>query len=469
MTSNNTNTGLRERFTRIVMEMYEEYVAGATTYYDAEIKPASRTHLREHFAHAADDLFVRGVTPATRAAAASFYETYDHTLMQALMYPWFLSQKVDTTLVASVVPGLVGVYLDVMRLLPKQRAVLLEDTEGKSFFEFLQNKYGRKVFAQRRAQIIAAAQNKSKKIGSGTYGTVYRPPIGHTDNTRVGKVFESPEEWSAEKHAGAVLRAVNGYSGFLVLPEEVNDVNEIVLQLRYGYAGEPFDAYLQRQCGLGRACSRADINELLRLCIEQMRLFLDKYDATFGASQIVHLDIKSANVMYAPAAPGECGMRMIDFSLSMRDSDVFDIRRNPPIRPHPKNMYMVWPPELHAHHRPGVSAEQLVSDFTKYRTYTRLASPDIADLVLAAAIKAARSHDASDPASRGRAADVWGIGMTFILWLDVLYEIYENASMPAPDTITRAVEAVAATLLAPSAARSTRDCARRLATIATEF
>lgn len=325
----------------------------------------------------------------------------------------------------------------------------------------------------RRNEMVADAVRKKRSahVGSGSFGDVYRPPIGSRDRTQVGKLFKKNGQFRQEYEDGMVMREVNADQHFLVTPEIMTPENRDLLQLRYGYAGVPMTVQIsesmQQELEDGTLAQNASM--YIRHTVLQMYLFLQKYMNTLGHSEYVHLDIKDSNVMYhyEPSRHDECHLRLIDFSLARRVDDVFDPAKNPPQRRGYNKMYSIWPPEYNLYNlaHPSLASVPIQTRIetvsritpTLYRYKTGLIRNHMTlDALEERRVVAFVPTRAQAPVV-ARAIDAWSIGVMFLKYIDTLCVF-----VGVDDMTTTAVEAVVQCLLVPAEQRSLSACMTRL-------
>jgi len=265
---------------------------------------------------------------------------------------------------------------------------------------------------------------KSKVLGEGTFGKVYKPPYEFDDDDQVGKIFTKYRNWEFEYNIGEKLRKIDK-SGFLVLPERINEKNKEILQLRYGYAGISYKKYLRNIPNLS---DMQTISKITENTINIMCAFIDKYLTTFGKSKLVHLDIKPDNVMYLES---DNELKLIDFSLVTEGRYIFD-RKIVGISYSIDKLYPYYSPELNMHFS-HTKPDDLYLESTKIRFIRNMTSifrtiffKKICDEAINKNIRAFWDGEDYKDTSKFHAQDAWSIGITFLLYFEIILHRYEN-------------------------------------------
>jgi serine/threonine protein kinase len=302
-----------------------------------------------------------------------------------------------------------------------------DNVNDEKFGDILKN-YGAKKFFEylRKKQETINSSVNSKLLGEGSYGKVYKPPIGYDDNTKVGKLFSRNFDWEKEYVIGEQLRDIDRETGFLVLPETISEINKDVLQLRYGYAGVSFIDHIRKLKGL------SDPNTLIETTkdiIKLMSAFLKKYLDTFGKSDLIHLDIKPDNVMYLES---DNRLRLIDFSLVIKGKDIFNPRVTK-TRFSIGAAYPFWSPEYNMYSSNRKAQDMILVD-NKNRLINAMSKIFTNSLIRIKVIVSIEKN--LDAYIKGKidyqdirnihSQDAWGIGITFLLYIELMLRKQER-------------------------------------------
>jgi serine/threonine protein kinase len=363
-----------------------------------------------------------------------------------------------------------------------------DNVNDEKFDDILKN-YGAKQFFKylREKQKLIDSYPNSKLLGEGTYGKVYKPPIGNYDNSQVGKIFSKHSNWEKEYEIGEKLQEVDDEKNFMVLPKTISEINKKVLQLRYGYAGVSFMDYIRKLKGLTNSDT---LIQTTKDTIQLMSAFLQKYLDTFGKSDLIHLDIKPDNIMYLES---DNTLRLIDFSLVIKGEQIFD----PSVtktRFSISRAYPFWSPEYNIYSSNRRAEDMSLGD-NKNRLIIAMTNIFRNSLIKNKVIGAIEKN--LDAYINGEAnykdisnihsQDAWGIGITFLLYIDLmlikqqrewninnLKDLYEtnvnteynitnvkdlyNVNREVPEFIKKIINIIADNLLCVNVNRDIKNC-----------
>lgn len=386
--------------------------------------------------------------------ALSFYEKYPHIWREWVFYHIYALETYGIDIHRDeTFMGFRKLFTDQIDILV-QNPVVRDDTSGDAIFWQYEVSYG-VIAAKQRA--FRNHPDTYKRIGSGTYGNVFRPPIAHPTHTdEVGKLFRNRETLEKELHISRVLSDIDQHRQFLKTAIEPDNENIKVLQLRFGYCGVNFLSYMRTHT----PPTLAGFVDSTKLVISQMPPFVQKYMATFGKARLLHLDIKPDNVMYEE---GTNTLNLIDFSFVANSSSVFDPSIHQPEMFHESTFYPFWPPELLWHHRPDLSEASLLAHLDTFKTYQIFRSPKIARY-FDWRVEENKLRILPFSKKAPQTIDVWSIGMTFLQYLDVLCEFAETVDVTERNSnyvvcvekIYKWIETIVARMIVSSDRRSMR-------------
>lgn len=322
-----------------------------------------------------------------------------------------------------------------------------------------------KFILQKRNLIHEWESKGSRRIGQGAYGKVYRSPIGYDDKSQIGKVFSTFSSWDSEYNIAEKLRELPNDDEFIVLPKSITQMNKKVLQLRYGYAGESYKDYLNRYSNTN---SPKIIIRRTNKSIKIMCNFLKRYLDTFGKSELTHLDIKPANVMYLE---DDNTLRLIDFSLTTNEENLFN--RNPRRRIMIESSYPFWSPEYNLF-MAGFKGREIDIDTIKKLTNATIGY--FRNRIFKNKVKNSmdilfrKYNKDSTYIFVKNSQDSWGIGMTFLLYLDTIYtkKSFSRTSVDlkqGEDFIEKVVDIICKNILCVNTDRSIESCIKELESI----
>jgi len=336
------------------------------------------------------------------------------------------------------------------------------------FEDYLIN-YGAQAFLkfilQKKDLIEKSESNGSIKIGEGAYGKVYRSPIGYDDKSQIGKVFSTFSSWNSEYDIAEKFRGIPNDDGFIVLPKTISKINKKVLQLRYGYAGKSYKHYLDRY-------TFTDNSKILiyrtNKSIEIMCSFLQRYLDTFGKSDLTHLDIKPANVMYLK---DDNTLRLIDFSLTTNEENLFN--RNPRRRIYIESSYPFWSPEYNLFMAgfKGSEIDKNIKKKLKNATIGVFRNRFFKDKVKNSMdILFTKYNKDSTYSFVKNSQDSWGISMTFLLYLETIYtkKSFSASSedlQQVEEFIEKIVDIICKNMICVNTDRSIQNCIIELQSI----
>ena len=336
-------------------------------------------------------------------------------------------------------------------------------------FEDILINYGAQAFLKfllRKKDLIEESVSKnSRRIGQGAYGKVYRSPIGYDDKSQIGKVFSTFRDWVTEYDIAEKLKDIPNDDGFIVLPKTISEINKKILQLRYGYAGESYKDYLDR-------CSFSDNQKIIirrtKKSIKIMCDFLQRYLDTFGQSELTHLDIKPANVMYLEE---DNTLRLIDFSLTTNEEQLFN--RNPRRIIQIESSYPFWSPEYNLF-MAGYKGQEIDENIIKKLTNAiiRMFRNGLFKMKIKQCIFDLLKKYKKDETYIyvKNSQDTWGIGITFLLYLETIFSkksfsIHTHDLKQIEDFMNKIVDIICKNMICVNTDRNIEKCIIELQSI----
>jgi len=336
-------------------------------------------------------------------------------------------------------------------------------------FEDILINYGAQAFLKfllRKKDLIEESVSKnSRRIGQGAYGKVYRSPIGYDDKSQIGKVFSTFRDWVTEYDIAEKLKDIPNDDGFIVLPKTISEMNKKILQLRYGYAGESYKDYLDR-------CSFSDNQKIIirrtKKSIKIMCDFLQRYLDTFGQSELTHLDIKPANVMYLEE---DNTLRLIDFSLTTNEEQLFN--RNPRRIIQIESSYPFWSPEYNLF-MAGYKGQEIDENIIKKLTSAiiRMFRNGLFKMKIKQCIFDLLKKYKKDETYIyvKNSQDTWGIGITFLLYLETIFSkksfsIHTHDLKQIADFMNKIVDIICKNMICVNTDRNIEKCIIELQSI----
>lgn len=488
---NSPTTRLILEYQKLCKDVYETYIQNLDEYFNERIDDDDKIYINVLLSNSTSDIINSIIPLQDQISCIKYYTKNKNVLYNAILNKFVCIRYYGLYYVDKLFPSLYDIYKNMIIHIKKENVDTTDDFIRQIIMECYQHKF-EELFEPLRNDLrkcsLSKRENKNP-IGKGAYGNVYKPPLFSENNRQVGKIFKSRNDWIDEYQIGTKLRNINNGQNFLVLPNTIDDINAKVLQLRYGYAGIPYTKYLKN------LSEDKDINNgiiRIRQCSKLISNFINKYMNTFGKSELVHLDIKPDNVLYDS---NKDTLRLIDFSWVRVGKKLFDVRYNRQLlskKDKIEHIYGFWPPELNLYHL-GVDNSNDVYDlfethgYGKYTTvrfehdiqnfkddFIRFMGNKIILNKKILEIFNIKLHTILDEyisqgtkfilnTSNIRGFDAWGIGITFIWYIQYILTAYKFTYIP--DSIVELINLILDKLMCVNVERDIQDFNEKLKTI----
>jgi len=426
--NNSNDTLIKNQYIELCNSVFNKYVKVRPSYSNYRFHRSDKPKIKQIFDNSINDLFISTVSKQHKQECVEYYQENPEVLYELFLYGFFIQKTMGMDVFQRInYPNVLEFY---NILLKNKSSIDIYNID--QVFRYININYGKpasRIFVGIKDEILLS-NNTKKEIGRGSYGTVYRPPIASKNDTLtlVGKVFKESKNFQNEIRISEFLTDVNKGSQFLVLPETITDTNAKILQIRYGYAGIPYTRYIDELKD-----SNISIYTVIKKTILLMINFIKKYNQTFGNSQLVHLDIKPDNVMFDESTNE---LRLIDFSLVKRADLLYTFYPPSEDLVIIEDSYVFWSPEYNLYNLKfslskldETSTKKYIEHISKYFKIPYI-SDNISRLLEIIFNQLISEQANIKDVSYKHGPDAWGIGITFILYIQKLYLKFHISSVP---------------------------------------